>query len=55
MTGSTQFLIEDSDNFKRSFKKLAKVHDASLVELVADTLSVKEIHQMTVIQAFVKC
>lgn len=38
MTGSTQFLIEDSDNFKRSFKKLAKVHGASFVELVADIL-----------------
>ncbi|MEQ8962163.1 MAG: hypothetical protein RLP02_30265 [Coleofasciculus sp. C2-GNP5-27] len=31
-------MIEDSDNFKRSFKKLAKVHGASFVELVADIL-----------------
>lgn len=38
MTGSSQFLIEESDNFKRSFKKLAKVHGASFVELVADIL-----------------
>jgi len=26
MTGSTLFLIEKSDNFQRSFKKLAKAH-----------------------------
>ncbi|MFP5274322.1 hypothetical protein [Coleofasciculus sp.] len=38
MTGSSQFLIEESDNFKRSFKKLVKVHGASFVELVADIL-----------------
>lgn len=38
MTGSNPFSIEDSDNFKRSFKKLAKTHGASFVELVAEIL-----------------
>jgi mRNA-degrading endonuclease YafQ of YafQ-DinJ toxin-antitoxin module len=38
VTGSTPFLIEPSDNFKRSFKKLAKIHGASFVELVGDIL-----------------
>ena len=38
MTGSTPFLIEETDNFKRSFKKLAKVHRASFVELIAQVL-----------------
>ncbi len=38
MTGSTPFLIEESDNFKRSFKKLAKVLGADFVELVAEVL-----------------
>ena len=38
MTGSTPFSIEESDNFKRSFKKLAKTHGASFVELVAEIL-----------------
>ena len=39
MTGSTPFSIEDTDNFKRSFKKLAKVHkNSNFVELVAKTL-----------------
>ncbi|MBH8571974.1 hypothetical protein I8752_02780 [Nostocaceae cyanobacterium CENA369] len=38
MTGSTPFSIEESDNFKRSFKKLAKFHGSSFVELVAQVL-----------------
>ncbi|WP_228042471.1 MULTISPECIES: hypothetical protein [unclassified Tychonema] len=35
MTGSTPFSIEASDNFKRSFKKLAKIHGYSFVELIS--------------------
>lgn len=38
MTGSTPFLIEESDNFKRSFKKLAKVLGVDFIELVAESL-----------------
>lgn len=38
MAGSTPFSIEESENFKRSFKKLAKVHGAGFVELVAEIL-----------------
>lgn len=38
MTGSTPFSIEASDNFKRSFKKLAKVHGAKFVELIEEVL-----------------
>ncbi|MBE9208296.1 hypothetical protein IQ244_17535 [Nostoc sp. LEGE 06077] len=38
MTGSTPFSIEESDNFKRSFKKLAKVYKDNFVELIAKTL-----------------
>ncbi|MBD1837741.1 hypothetical protein H6F78_07520 [Coleofasciculus sp. FACHB-64] len=38
MTGSTPFSIEESENFKRSFKKLAKAYGADFIELVADTL-----------------
>lgn len=38
MTGSTPFSIEESDNFKRSFKKLAKVHGEKFIELIAKTL-----------------
>ncbi|HEY9874343.1 MAG TPA: hypothetical protein V6D12_12955 [Candidatus Obscuribacterales bacterium] len=38
MTGSTPFLIEQSENFKRSFKKLAKIHGVGFVELVAEVL-----------------
>lgn len=38
MTGSTPFSIETSENFKRSFKKLAKVHGTGFVELVAEIL-----------------
>ncbi|MDJ0617079.1 MAG: hypothetical protein QNJ63_10090 [Calothrix sp. MO_192.B10] len=38
MTGSTPFLIEESDNFRRSFKKLAKVHGNDFVELIAEVL-----------------
>lgn len=38
MTGSTPFLIEESDNFKRSFKKLAKVFGVDFIELVAESL-----------------
>jgi mRNA-degrading endonuclease YafQ of YafQ-DinJ toxin-antitoxin module len=38
VTGSTLFSIEHSDNFKRSFKKLVKVHGTGFVELIAKTL-----------------
>jgi len=38
VTGSTPFSIESSDNFQRSFKKLAKVHGNSFVELITKTL-----------------
>lgn len=38
MAGSIPFSIEESDNFKRSFKKLAKIHKTSFVELIAKTL-----------------
>ena len=38
MTGSTPFSIEQSENFKRSFKKLAKAYGADFVELVAEAL-----------------
>ncbi|GAX40843.1 hypothetical protein NIES4075_18090 [Tolypothrix sp. NIES-4075] len=38
MTGSTPFLIEESDNFKRSFKKLAKALGNDFVERVAEVL-----------------
>ncbi len=38
MTGSTPFSIEASDNFKRSFKKLAKVQGTRFVELVGEIL-----------------
>jgi mRNA-degrading endonuclease YafQ of YafQ-DinJ toxin-antitoxin module len=40
MTGSTPFLIESSDNFERSFKKLVKTHGKGLVKVVADNLEV---------------
>ncbi|AHJ31097.1 hypothetical protein NSP_48050 [Nodularia spumigena CCY9414] len=36
MTGLTPFSIEKSDNFQRSFKKLAKFHGSSFVELMQD-------------------
>jgi mRNA-degrading endonuclease YafQ of YafQ-DinJ toxin-antitoxin module len=38
VTGSTPFSIEASDNFKRSFKKLAKVQGTRFVELVGEIL-----------------
>jgi mRNA-degrading endonuclease YafQ of YafQ-DinJ toxin-antitoxin module len=38
MSGSTPFSIEASDNFKRSFKKLAKIHGASFVEMISKVL-----------------
>jgi mRNA-degrading endonuclease YafQ of YafQ-DinJ toxin-antitoxin module len=38
VTGSTPFSIEDSDQFNRSFKKLAKVHKTRFVELIAQIL-----------------
>jgi mRNA-degrading endonuclease YafQ of YafQ-DinJ toxin-antitoxin module len=38
VAGSTPFAIEESDNFKRSFKKLAKIHKDSFVELIAEIL-----------------
>ncbi|MDJ0733192.1 MAG: hypothetical protein QNJ47_03750 [Nostocaceae cyanobacterium] len=38
MTGLTPFSIEKSDNFSRSFKKLAKVHGNNFVELIAEVL-----------------
>ncbi|MCF4968140.1 hypothetical protein [Nostoc sp. CMAA1605] len=38
MTGSTPFSIEKSDNFQRSFKKIAKFHGAAFVEMLSQTL-----------------
>lgn len=38
MTGSNLFSIEPSDNFNRSFKKLAKAHGNVFVELVTKIL-----------------
>jgi mRNA-degrading endonuclease YafQ of YafQ-DinJ toxin-antitoxin module len=38
VTGSTPFSIETSENFKRSFKKLAKVHGNRFVELVTEII-----------------
>ncbi|MBN3897921.1 MAG: hypothetical protein HWQ41_22420 [Nostoc sp. NOS(2021)] len=38
MTGSTPFSIEKSDNFNRSFKKLAKAYRSDFVESVAEVL-----------------
>ena len=38
MTGSTPYSIEESENFNRSFKKLAKIHGAGLVEFVTEVL-----------------
>ncbi len=41
MTGSTPFSIEKSDNFQRSFKKLAKAHKVNqdnFVKLIAEVL-----------------
>lgn len=38
MTGLTPFSIEDSENFKRSFKKLAKIHGKSFITLISSVL-----------------
>lgn len=38
MTGLTPFSIEKSDNFQRSFKKLAKFHGSSFVELMVEII-----------------
>lgn len=38
MAGSTPFLIEHSENFRRSFKKLAKIHGSNFVEIVGEIL-----------------
>lgn len=38
MTGSPPFSIEESDNFRRSFRKLTKVHKGGFVELIAKAL-----------------
>ncbi|MEH1928467.1 hypothetical protein [Nostoc sp.] len=38
MTSSTPFSIEKSDNFNRSFKKLAKAYRSDFVECVAKVL-----------------
>lgn len=38
MTGSTPFSIEHSDNFKRSFKKLVKIHGTGFVEIITKVL-----------------
>lgn len=35
MTGSTPFLIESSENYKRSFKKLAKAAGNNFVEIIS--------------------
>ena len=38
MTGSNPFSIEETENFRRSFKKLAKIHKDRFVELVSEIL-----------------
>lgn len=38
MTGSTPFSIEKSDNFNRSFKKIAKAYRSDFVECIAEVL-----------------
>ena len=38
MTGLTPFWIEKSDNFQRSFKKLAKAYRSDFIECVAQIL-----------------
>jgi mRNA-degrading endonuclease YafQ of YafQ-DinJ toxin-antitoxin module len=38
VTGSIPFLIERSENFDRSFKKLSKVHGEKLVILITQIL-----------------
>jgi mRNA-degrading endonuclease YafQ of YafQ-DinJ toxin-antitoxin module len=38
VTGSTPFLIEPSENFQRSLKKLAKVHGTNFVDRVTKIL-----------------
>ncbi|MBD2195917.1 MULTISPECIES: hypothetical protein [Calothrix] len=38
MTGSNPFSIEESDNFRRSFKKLAKALGSDFVELLGEVL-----------------
>jgi hypothetical protein len=46
VAGSTPFLIEPSDNFERSFKKLAKTHNkgnfAEIIEKVLEELIEKQ-------------
>ncbi|MGL6341494.1 MAG: type II toxin-antitoxin system RelE/ParE family toxin [Waterburya sp.] len=38
MTGSTPFLIEKSDNFQRSLKKLVKAHGKRFTQIIIETL-----------------
>lgn len=38
MVGSNPFLIEPSENFKRSFKKLAKIHKGQFSEIITQVL-----------------
>jgi hypothetical protein len=38
VTGSTPFLIETSDNFKRSFKKISKLFGDDFKDFVAEVL-----------------
>ncbi len=38
MVGSNRFSLEETDNVKRSFKKLSKVHRAALMDAVANIL-----------------
>ncbi len=38
MAGLTPYSIEESDNFKRSFKKLVKFHGRGFVDLVVELL-----------------
>ncbi|QYO67696.1 hypothetical protein [Leptolyngbya sp. 7M] len=38
MVGSNRFSLEETDNFKRSFKKLSKVHRSALMDAVANIL-----------------
>ncbi len=38
MTGSNPFSVKPSDNFKRSFKKLAKTYGKKFVDIVAEVI-----------------
>jgi mRNA-degrading endonuclease YafQ of YafQ-DinJ toxin-antitoxin module len=38
VTGSNPFSVKPSDNFKRSFKKLAKTYGKKFVDIVAEVI-----------------